>query len=72
MTRIKANTERPAITALMDIFEMSNLRAPGFDEVSDMLEMIGTHASIMDGAVSYEEEEVSHVHTLSIMDIKRK
>jgi hypothetical protein len=31
MTRIKANTERPAITALMDIFEMSNLRAPGFD-----------------------------------------
>ncbi|MDA0524591.1 hypothetical protein [Methanococcoides alaskense] len=72
MTRIKANTERPAITALMDIFEMSNLRAPGFNEVSDMLEMIGTHASIMDGAVSYEEEEVSHVHTLSIMDIKRK
>ncbi|ABE52756.1 hypothetical protein [Methanococcoides burtonii] len=72
MTRITATSEKPAITVLMDIFEMSNMRAPGFAEVSDMLEIMGTHASIMDVAVSYEDEEVAHVHTLSIMDAKKK
>ncbi|WP_440952997.1 hypothetical protein [Methanococcoides sp. FTZ1] len=56
----------------MDIFEMSNLRDPFLDEVSSMLEIVGTHGSITEGAVAYEDEEIYHVHTLSIMNPSKK
>lgn len=66
MTRITTTAEKPAMSALIDIFEMSNMREPVIEEVSDMLELMGTHASIMNGAVVYEDDEVAHVHTMSM------
>lgn len=73
MTRITATPQKNTISALIDIFEMSNLREPFIDEVGSMLELMGTHGSITEGAVAYEDEEIYHVHTMSIMaPLKKK
>ena len=60
------------MTVLMDIFEMSNLRDPLHNEVSDMLEVMGTHGSFTSGFVAYEDEEIYHVHTMSITASAKK
>ncbi|WP_135610426.1 hypothetical protein [Methanococcoides sp. AM1] len=73
MTRITATPQKNSISALIDIFEMSNMREPFLDEVGSMLELMGTHGSITEGAVAYEDEEIYHVHTMSIMaPLKKK
>ncbi|UGV40496.1 hypothetical protein J7W08_10580 [Methanococcoides orientis] len=73
MTRITATPQKNSISALIDIFEMSNMREPFLDEVGSMLEVMGTHGSITEGAVAYEDEEIYHVHTMSIMaPLKKK
>jgi len=72
MTRITAAPHKNSISALMDIFEMSNLREPFIDEVGNMLEVMGTHGSINEGTVAYEDEEIYHVHTLSMMASSKK
>ncbi|NYT19038.1 MAG: hypothetical protein GKC08_01925 [Methanosarcinales archaeon] len=72
MTRITATPQKNTISALIDIFEMSNLREPFLDEVDSMLEVMGTHGSITEGTVAYEDEEIYHVHTMSIMTPPKK
>ncbi len=64
--------QKTAMSALMDIFEMSNMREPVVDEVISMLEIMGTHGSMTDAAVVYDDEELYHVHTMNIMPDNKK
>lgn len=54
------------IAALADLFEMSTSYEPAFDEMGSLLELIGTHGSVNENVVVYENEEVYHVHTKNI------
>lgn len=68
MTRITPpHIKRNTIAALADLFEMSTSREPAIEEMSTLLEMIGTHGSMIENVVVYENEEVYHVHTKNIL-----
>ncbi|MGP8320742.1 MAG: hypothetical protein ACT6FE_00240 [Methanosarcinaceae archaeon] len=45
---------------------MSTSYEPAFDEMGSLLELIGTHGSVNENVVVYENEEVYHVHTKNI------
>lgn len=55
------------MAVLKDLFEMSTSREPALEEMSTLLEMIGTHGSMIENVVVYENEEVYHVHTKNIL-----
>ena len=68
MTRITPpHKKRNTISALADLFEMSTSREPAIEEVDTLLEMIGTHGSMIENVVVFENEEVYHVHTKNIL-----
>lgn len=67
MTRIIPTHKRNTTAVLEDIFEMSTSREPATEEVDTLLEMIGTHGSMIENVVVYENEEVHHVHTKKII-----
>ncbi|NOR48328.1 MAG: hypothetical protein GQ533_09855 [Methanosarcinaceae archaeon] len=68
MTRITPpHIKRNTIAVLTDLFEMSTSREPAIEEVGTLLEMIGTHGSMIEDVVVYENEEVYHVHTKNIL-----
>jgi len=54
MTRITPpHIKRNTIAALTDLFEMSTSREPAIEEVGTLLEMIGTHGSMIEDVVVY-------------------
>ncbi len=71
MTRITAhtqvNTVINTVSVLMDIIEMDNSNHPLRAELDSLLEKVGTHGSIIEDAVVYEDDGVCHVHTKKIM-----
>jgi len=71
MTRINARKQKNAVTntvsVLMDIIEMDNSRQPLRTELDSLLETVGTHGSIIEDAVVYEDNGVYHVHTKKLM-----
>ncbi|HJH30541.1 MAG TPA: hypothetical protein C5S51_12810 [Methanosarcinaceae archaeon] len=68
MTRITTpHIKRNTIAVLTDLFEMSTSREPAIEEMGALLEMIGTHGSMIENVVVYENEEVYHVHTKNII-----
>ena len=68
MTRITPpHKRRNTISALADLFEMSTSREPATEDVATLLEMLGTHGSMIENVVVYENEEVYHVHTKNIL-----
>ena len=67
MTRITSSHEKNTTAALTDLFEMSTSREPAIDEIGSLLEMIGTHGSMIKNVVVYENEEVYHVYTKNIL-----
>jgi len=72
MTRITGPEQENTVSVLMDIIEMSTSGESAIDKVDSLLEIIGTHGSIIEDVVVYEDEEVSHVHTKNVMlDITR-
>lgn len=71
MTRITRPQQKNAFSVLMDIFEMSNFRDPAEDEVDSLLQVIGTHGSMIENAVIYEDDEMQYVHTRNMLtDLK--
>jgi len=67
MTRITSPEQENTVSVLMDIIEMSTSGEAAIDKVDSLLELIGTHGSIIEDVVVYEDEEVSHVHTKNVM-----
>ena len=71
MTRITAqtqeNTVKNTVSVLMDIIEMGNSRQALREELDSLLETVGTHGSIIEDVVVYEDDGVCHVHTKKIM-----
>ena len=71
MTRITAhtqvNTVINTVSVLMDIIEMDNSNHLLREELDSLLEKVGTHGSIIEDAVVYEDDGVCHVHTKKIM-----
>jgi hypothetical protein len=51
----------------MDIIEMDSSSQPLRAKFDSLLETAGTHGSIIENAVAYEDEGVCHVHTKKIM-----
>jgi hypothetical protein len=71
MTRITTQTQKNnvknTVSVLMDIIEMGKSTLPLREELDSLLETVGTHGSIIEDAVVYEDEGVCHVHTKKIM-----
>lgn len=67
MTRITRGEQKNAVSVLMDIFEMSNMREPADNEVDSLLQVIGTHGSMIDDVVIYEDDEMQYVHTRNML-----
>ncbi|MHC1576374.1 MAG: hypothetical protein ACXQTE_03370 [Methanosarcinaceae archaeon] len=65
MTRISLSSQKTAITALMDLFEMCNQRDPEHMEVVSLLETVGTHGSIVEDVAVYADDELLYVHTMN-------
>ena len=67
MTRITPPHKSNTTAVMADLFEMSTSREPVIDEIGSLLKLIGTHGSMIENVVVYENEEVYHVHTKMII-----
>ncbi len=67
MTRITPPHKSNTAAVMADLFEMSTSREPVIDEIGSLLKLIGTHGSMIENVVVYENEEVYHVHTKNIL-----
>ena len=67
MTRITPPHKSNTAAVMADLFEMSTSREPVIDEIGSLLKLIGTHGSMIENVVVYENEEVYYVHTKMII-----